>query len=302
MMLWTLTLASALAGDFPVQVGALAVTGVQTVGGQGTGTLQSQVELDVWGGNPTVGFALDLDYHIDPYWFGGDNSEFTLSPHYPLPPEAAYIRLGRTTQAQIGVVNPNLGIQEWDEHLNYLGTFSNSWALTNGQIAGAQVVHPVGDTHIFAFGGYDMAWLAAGGGVGVYHEGDAFGTWTGLVYEPGWDYALLLSANEFYPADALWVVVELDAGMAGGGSFGGGQIIANVRPEAAVGGALRVDHQRMSPEAIDAMGAAVDRTAVTGSLRVDPNDWLHVALDAGLGVPEGGDAHGKVALLVAAYR
>lgn len=282
------------ADDVETWFGGQATTGLQTVQGVGVGTILSQVELDARASTGPLFFRLDLDYHFDPVFFvEGGTTDYQLAPHYPLPPETAEVQIGRKVHLRAGVTNPNFGIQGWDEKDNYLPSYSNIWNLTNGQNLGLEPGITFDDgTEIYAFGGYDMAFLTGGFGAGVATEQDAFGTWTGFFYLPAYQFGMLLTANELYPADWLWLTLELDGGPAGDGLYGGGQLIASILPEATVGGALRFEQQMMDDAAaatiVNDLEVGLDQTAVSGALRADPLDTLHLALEAKESWPRGG--------------
>ena len=281
----------AFAADVDTWVGGHATTGAQIVQDAGASTILSQVELDARASTGSLFFRLDLDFHVDPWSFRPDgNTGFILAPHYPLPPEYALVQVGQKFHLRAGVTNPDFGIQEWDERLNYLATTSEGWKVANGQNLGIEPgISFDNGVNIFAFGGYDLAWLTPGGGAGIQTEQDAFGTWSGFVILPAMRYGLLLTANEVYPTDWLWFSGEIDAGFIDGTAFGGGQLIAQVFPEGAVGGALRLDRQWMPEAAGEALGD-VNAFAVSGGLKAAPVSGLHLALEAKESWPKLGDS------------
>lgn len=280
----------ARAEDVDTWVGGHVTTGLQAVQGVGVGTILSQVELDVRAETGPLFFRLDLDYHFDPLFFvKGGTTDYPLAPHYPVPPEVALVQIGQKYHLRAGVTNANFGIQEWDEKANYLPSYSNVWDLTNGQNLGLEPGITFDDgTELFAFGGYDLAWLTPGFGAGVATEQDAFGTWTGFFYLPDLQFGMVQTANEIYPADWLWLTLELDGGPAGKGFYVGSQLIASILPDATVGGAVRYDQQHMSDAAVEQLEVEMDNRAIAGALRADPTDTLHLALEAKESWPRGG--------------
>ncbi|MEQ1501441.1 MAG: hypothetical protein ABMB14_04380 [Myxococcota bacterium] len=286
----------ALAAETEGWVGGHVTTGLQVDQDQGVGTILSQVELDARAETSGVYFRLDLDYHFDPLFFSADNSEYQLGPHYPLPPEVALVQFGDKYHLRAGVVNPNFGLQGWDEKETYLPTYTYSFALTNGQILGIEPGITFDDgTGLFVFGGYDMGFQVPDVGFGVSTEQDAFGTWSGVFWLPTEDYVLLLSANEVYPADWLWLTLEIDAGLASGGGIAGGELVASLWPESIVGGALRVERQMTDTKAQAALTALeipmAPLTALSAGLRIDPASALHLALEAKETLPDDGAAN-----------
>ena len=272
----------ARAGDVETWFGGQATTGAQFVQGTGVGTVLSQVEFDARVSSGPLYFRLDLDYHFAPYFFAKDaNPDWAVwPPAAPFPPEAAFLQIGHKYHLRLGVTNPNIGVQYWDEKDNYLPSYSNGWALMNDQNAGIEPGISFDDGwNVFAWGGYDMGWLTPGAGFGVQTATDTWGTWTGAFYYPLTGMGEIISANELYPTDWLTLTLEGDAGMAGGGAFGGGQLIAQFLPNSAVPISLRVDEQQMSDAAVNETGYALDPTAISLGVRNSPNDWLHLALE-----------------------
>lgn len=282
--------APAWGDDVDSWFGGHVTTGLQTVQGVGAGTIGSQVELDARAATGSLYFRLDLDYHFDPVFFvEGGTDGYQLAPHYPLPPEVALVQIGTKYHLRAGVTNADIGMQGWDERTNYLPSYSGVWSLTNGQNLGLEPGITFDDgTNLFAFGGYDMAWLTPGFGLGVSSQQDSFGTWSGVFFLPAYPFGMLVSANEVYPADALWLSLEVNGGPAGDGVVAGGQLVATLFGDATVGGALRFDQQFMSDAAVTALELEVDSTAISAALRADPSDVVHLALEAKESWPRGG--------------
>jgi hypothetical protein len=193
------------------------------------------------------------------------------------------VQLGRGTyHLRAGVTNPNFGLQEWDERSNYLATYSIGWGLQNGQNLGVEpgVVFDSG-AEVFAFGGYDLAWMTPVTGAGVTSEQDSWGTWTGAFFMPLYGYALLVTANEVYPLDDLWLTLELDGGLVGDHPIYGGQVVVNLFPDRLVAGALRFDKQFNAADVGSELEIDLAEMAVTAGVRSDPTGWFHVAVDGG---------------------
>jgi hypothetical protein len=282
----------ARAGD--VWVGGGASTGLQGVEGVGVSTVLSQVEIDAQGGNDTVSFRLDLDYHFDPFFLTdpAQNDGYEIKPHYPYPPETAYVQLGQDTlHLKLGVTAPAIGLQSWDEKDDYLPSYSNGWGVMGGQVLGGEPGITLGDgSEIFLFGGYDLSWLSPTVGGGFASEQDSWSTWSGVFVlpDPAYSYVLAVAAFEFYPADALWVTIEPQGGVAGGGALYGAELVGNISPETMVGGAVRAEYQHLSDDASATLGVPMPELAFSGALRADPKDWLHLALEGKESLPGGG--------------
>jgi hypothetical protein len=282
---WLIGVGLCLAGPAAAQdmwMGGQVGTGLQYVQGVGVGTVLSQVEADFRYATGDWFFRIDLDYHFDPIFFGeGLNDGYQIGPHYPLPPEYAVVQWkpGKFF-LRGGVTNPDFGLQEWDEKDNYLPTYTNGWVWANGQNLGIEPGLRFDDgTDLFAFAGYDMAWLTPGFGAGVQTEQDWFGTWSGFFVLPWYGYAAIYAANELYPSDALWLSLEINAGIAAGDPLIGGQFVANLFPDASYGGAVRGEMKFFEEATTDLLGD-IDKFAVSASVRADPVGWLHLALEA----------------------
>lgn len=298
--MWWMSCGAALAGDVETWVGGRASTGVGVDSVEGVSTLLSQVELDATVDGDAWHVKLDLDYHFVPINLShpDTNAPFEPIPAYPLPPEEASLSLGSgAPQIALGVTNPNLGMPEWDEGDNYLASYPNSWDLSNGQNLGAiPSWNFENGLQIFVFGGWDMGWYSPEVGAGWDFEGDSYGTWTGGFYLPMLQHGMFYWTNELYPADALWIDLDVDAGLSGGGPVAGGDVIVNVLPEGVVATALRVEGQYTSDAAADWQLTELEVTPmdplrVTLGARTDPTDWLHLAVDVGSAVVpyDGGD-------------
>jgi hypothetical protein len=286
-MVALIALSPARAGDdedVGFWAGGQITTGAQ-VAPEGVGTILSQAEVDARWANDLLFVRLDLDYHFDPYWFAPKdaavNDGYPLAPHYPLPPEFAMLQVGRDRyHLRLGVTEPGMGMQSWDERDNYLLSYSIGWALTNGQNAGVEpgIVFDDG-TEIFAFGGYDLGFLTPGFGAGVDTEQEAWGTWTGFFALPQYKYALLISDTELYPLDQLWLCGEVLAGVSGKDPILGAQLTAAVFPESVVNGAIRVEHEFTPDAEEEAYGAPLPVTDVAAAIKTDAIPLVHLGVE-----------------------
>ena len=274
----------ASADEFETYFAGHVGTGLQYDGAVGAfGTVLSQAEFDFRGGTGDWFFRVDLDYHFDAYYFeSGLNDGYNLAPHYPLPPEWAVVQWKPSSiYLRAGVTNPDMGIQEWDERDNYLPTYTSGWGMQNAQNLGGEVGWEFGDgTDLFAWGGWDMAWQVGAFGLGVQTELDFFGTWTGAFYMPALQYFGVWTANEIYPATALWLTLELNGGLVGSTPFFGGQVMANLFPDAVIGGAVRGEAQLVYPDEVEALLGDLPEYGVSGALRADLIPLTRLMLEA----------------------
>ena len=285
---------TALAGP-ATWFGAGATSGV-SFSPDAVAPILSQAEVDARFEWPDVFVRIDLDVHFYPDAIGD-------GPALPYPPEYALVQFGHDKRLRLGVVNPAIGLQGWDERVNYLPTYSTSWSYANGQILGAEPGLVLGDgTELFVFGGYDLSWLTPNVGLGVATEQDAYSTWTGVFCLPVYTdtpYIALFSDHEVYPLDALWLDLEIDAGFVDGQIFGGPTFVADILPESMVGFAVRGEHNFNidAAEAIDLPG--LDASTASVAVRVDPTPWSHFAVEGKAAFPQdGGDMVPSATLLL----
>jgi hypothetical protein len=283
---------------------ASSETGVASADG-----LTTQAELDVAVGWGWGHIRADLDVHVDPNLIGQDGEDVLA---YPSPwPEWGMIQLGREKHLRLGLLNPNLGVEDWDPWVNYAPTHSNNFIwVGSGRFLGADVgISTDSGYDLFAFGGYDVDWASYGGGVGVATAQDAWATWSGLVVYPefaggncpGGDdtcfNAFAQLAVELYPADPLWIAVEAYPGVKGGSFFTSTQFVANIVPEAAVNPYVRAE-LLFDP---DRVTGAPGSTASIGA-RTDLPEFLRVMAEAKATFLPGGTTDLGVALTVAVHR
>jgi hypothetical protein len=181
-----------------------------------------------------------------------------------------------------GVLNPNMGLEDWDEWNNYLPTFSLMFdGASPGRVLGGEAAWALGDSgQAFAFGGADLDFAGRGtmtplGGGGAFYEADSWATWSGVAVYPADEYWGVFAAVDCYPLDALWLSIDGGAGTSAGEPYAGGQLVVNVLPEAMVAPVARGEL------IYDPGGAALglpDGTASAGA-RVAPLEGLQVALE-----------------------
>lgn len=286
--------APSASGASPVEtwMGGMVTTGLDVVAAGGEvspSTILSQAEADLRVASGDWFFRVDLDYHFDPVSLTGDNEGYTLAPHYPLPPEYALVQYGKKFHIRAGVTNPDFGMQEWDEANNYLPTYTGAWSFANGQNLGIEPGITFDDgTDLFAWGGYDLAWFSPQVGLGVQTEQDLFGLWSGAFYMPALGYAGLISAQELYLTDWLWLSSEIDLGAAGGGILAGGELSAVVLPDGVAGGAVRFEELYADDELTTALETTAPQHVLSAALSADPTEWAHVALEGKQSFPGDG--------------
>lgn len=289
-MLLLVTIAAAA----DVWVGGGALTGVTVTEG-GVDLPLSQAELDFRLANDILFVRIDADVHLD-------LSQDPAIPVQPLPPEYAMVEFGRERyRLQVGVLNPEFGLQEWDEWDNYLPSYSYGWSWQPSQVVGAEpgVVFDDG-TKVFVYGGLDLGW--SGGwatlpdapvvGAGIASEQDAIGTWSGVFAYPTLDYYGAIAAVEVYPADPLWLTLDAIGGVAEGEPFVGGQLVANLFPEAVVNPVARVE--TMYDPSLWYTGSMVGGSV---GVNVRPHEWVYVGVEGQFRVVEGVQAPAAVALV-----
>ncbi len=292
-MLWLCGIG--LAAD--VWVGG-GVSGGVTFDPAGLSYPPAQAEIDLRVATDLLYLQVDADVHFDLNVPG--------VAAYPLPPEWASLQIGRETyHLKVGVNNPAIGVQAWDEWDNYLPTVSQSWAFQPAQIVGLEPGMTFEDGgEVFVWGGYDLAWFAPNVGAGYASEQDAWSTWSGVYAYPTLDcgtatpgtYVGAVGAFEVYPSDALWLTVDGTGGLACGTQFVSGQLIVNVVPEAIVAPAARIE-ATYDP---DAFGTG-NNWAVSVGARSFPVDWLWVAVE-GKAMFVGDTMTPSVTLMVGARR
>jgi hypothetical protein len=155
------------------------------------------------------------------------------------------VQLGREQHARLGIINPNLGVEDWDPWINYAPSYSNNFVYVGaGRFLGADVgISTDNGYDYFAFGGFDLDWQSWGGGVGVATLQDAYSTWSGIVIYPEFGVcpdgdtcfnAFAQLALELYPASALWLAIEAYPGIKDGSFYTSTQLVANIIPESIV--------------------------------------------------------------------
>ncbi len=285
---------TAWAGEEGTFVGGGADTQVGVVAGAGV-VGQSQAELDLRYARGPFFLRFDADTTLA-YGDGGAQLVWT-------PPEWAMAQVGGDTwRGRGGILNPQVGYEDWDAWLNPLPTWSVMFnAATPGRILGAELERSLSeDMHVFAWAGLDIDWAGSwngrppgvgdvpGFGVGVRGELESFSTWSGVFAVPSDGFYAAVYTFDLYPADALTLLFDGAAGLSAGAGFAGGQVVATVLPEGAVSPVARAEWV-VDPGGRALGGWAAGVPAGTGSLglRSQPLDPLILMLEAKASLGDG---------------
>jgi hypothetical protein len=157
-------------------------------------------------------------------------------------PEWAMLQIGRDgPRARLGVVNPSVGLEDWDDRLNYLPTTSACFDWGVGRILGADIGWQLADgPDLFVFGGYDLDYDAYGGGGGILYEGDKWGLWSGFAGYPELDQYMLIPSAEWYFGQTT-LSVDTTLGMVGGSPYFTSETLIDLYPDTAFSPVARVE-------------------------------------------------------------
>lgn len=309
----------AYAGDVETWIGGAASGGVEVgadgAGGIGVAPFSPQAELDARLGTDLIYVRLDLDAH-----FGIDGTgNFGLVS--PIPPEWAMVQIGREKyHLRLGVTNPNIGLQQWEEWQNYLPGYSLLWAAQPSQILGVEPGIDFEDgTSLFVYGGYDLGWggihlkHGAGGGakpqvftpegatagVGVSRSADSYYVALDVSAYPlgSLDYYCSFLTFELYPTDILTLSLDGGGGTSGGSSFVGGQLQVVLAPSDVVSPVVRVEGL-YDPDGF--LGEPMATASVGG--RVMPLEFLTVGVEGKSSFYDGSPAQLSGIVLLSVFR
>jgi hypothetical protein len=158
--------------------------GASVLGGFRDGAPTATVQTEVDGRIHLGGFQVraDVDVHLNPL-----DPTYTGLVTTPFSPEALSAGYhGDLGSVDVGVINPSIGIEEWDEWLNALPSHTGSFdAVQPGRIAGIMPGLSTGEgaalcLHI----GQDLDWDAFTFGTSFASEQDAYSTYDGAWYYP----------------------------------------------------------------------------------------------------------------------
>jgi hypothetical protein len=252
---------------------------------------ESQVEVDYRVARGPIYARLDVDVLVN-------TSPDGLVRSWT-PPEWAMVQVEPAASYRIrgGILNPQLGYEDWDFWVNPLPTYSTMFVWgTPGRILGGEAEVSLGEsTRLFAWGGSDLdwrggwnsldfsqgAWSAPAFGVGITSEQDFFSTWSGAFALPQDRFYAAVYSFELYPAEALSIILDGSAGVSAGAPYAGGQVILDIFPEATFTPVVRAEALLdRNDAALGGWAAGVpDGTASVG-LRVAPLDFLTVLAEA----------------------
>ena len=272
----TLLLATALADDTALWFGG---GGGYAAGWDPDAGFDSQVqaEFDFRLEHKWVMVRLDLDLQVDPV-----NGEIDWTP-----PEWAMLQLGpERFQVRLGVLSPNIGLEDWDRWNNYFATFSTMFNFASpGRTVGAELNWVIGDGfNVSVFGGadwdFDHPTLTPQVGVSFWTERDSWSSWSGFTAYPTAAFYELYWSFEWYPHE--WVYLNLDGGtgLSEGAPFVGSQAVVQIAPEFPVGANLRGEF--LVDPGYNALGGAeegIPDATASLALRANPTEWSQILLE-----------------------
>lgn len=298
-----------------------AVEGGVTVGADGAGGVAiaptiAQAEVDFRLGTDLIFVRVDLDAHVDPANLAGGLTA-------PVPPEWAMVQIGREKyHLRLGVTNPNIGLQQWEEWQNYLPSYSLTWAAQPSQILGAEPGIDFDDgTSLFVYAGYDLAWgglqlpvrgaqpgeggslfPSSGGltaGLGFSRSADSYYASLDVSAYPlaGYDYYASFGCFELYPSDLLTLSLDGGGGVAAGSGFAGGQFQVALTPSDFISPAVRVE-ALYDPD--DFLGLPMATASIGG--RITPLEFATISLEGKSSFYNGAPAQLSGVLIVSVFR
>jgi hypothetical protein len=265
----------ALAADIDTWFGGATsiVAGVTSDGDGGvTNTSVGQPELDARAAWGPLYARVDLDLHYD--FATGE----VTTPHSP---EWALLQLSHEAMSiRGGVINPEIGVQTWDEWSNYFPTFATMFTYAQpGRILGGEPTYTLENgLQLFAFGGYDLDLEDYVGGAGVTTENDLWATWSALYAYPKGEYYGGFGAFELYPREDLWLTLDGGAGLMASSFFAGAQVIATYMPEAIVSPSVRVEGLLDPDDALGGEAEGVPTVSASLGARVN-HEWAHFMVE-----------------------
>lgn len=284
----SLVIGAALGGE-----GDFTYGGALSVGADATDTAFSfnpiEAEIDLEATSGIVYARADLDVHIDVTGDYRDTGEPGLAS--PLGPEWAMVQIGQKTQyVRLGITNPAVGYEDWDQWQNDLPTYSILFnAASPGRNLGVEAgMYLENGADVFLWGGYDLEWGYPMAGVGVAHDGDSFGTWSGIIAYPSatnendgskGTYATFDSL-ELYPADQLWIVLDGGGGLLTGKLFYGAQVFLIGFPEKKIGVTVRAEYARGEDDVFNQFGDQYPTMTAGAGVRLRPSDYFRADIEA----------------------
>jgi hypothetical protein len=197
-----------------------------------------QVELDARLESGPIFLRLDYDLEYD---LGAGLTNVGWGPEW------AMVQIGREgPRARLGVVNPNVALEDWDDRLNYLPTTSACFTWGAGRVLGADLGWQVADgPDVFVFGGWDLDYAELGAswtaGAGVFYEGDRASVWSGVVGYPLLHRYFAIPSAEFYIGDSATLAVDTMAGTVDSNPVFTGQAVVALFTESAFSPVGRVE-------------------------------------------------------------
>ncbi len=270
-------------GDFTYE-GAVSV-GADLTDTIGLNPIEAEVDLEAFTG--ILYARADLDVHIDVLGDYRDSGKPGLAA--PLGPEWAMLQVGKKQYVRLGITNPAVGYEDWDPWVNDLPTTSILFsAASPGRNLGAEAgMLTESGADVFLWGGYDLEWGYPMAGVGVAYDGESFGTWSGVVAQPGatnendgskGTYATF-DSFEFYPAEQLYVVVDGGGGLLTGKAFYGAQVMLIGFPEKKIGLTFRAEYAHGDDDVFNQFGETYPTMTAGLGVRLRPSPYFRADLE-----------------------
>ncbi len=208
-------------------------------------------------------------------------------------PEQAQIQVGGDTWlARGGVLNANLGLDDWDEWLNYLPTWGESFGPSPGRMAGAEVGRVFGDggPEIDVGGGLDMDSVLPIAEASVDYQGTNWTTDSGFAAYPTTGAYMIVASGTVSPAPVVTIALDGLAGIAPAGTaetaYAGLTVDGVFLPQLCVQPTVRVEGQ-FDPSGFT--GNAPWTASIGGAL--EPTSWSKILVEGKLiGSPIASDA------------
>jgi hypothetical protein len=229
-----------------------------------------EVELDARLEAGPMFLRLDYDLKYDLFNPGLANLGTYAGP-VPLPEWAiAQFSFGGP-RLRLGILNPAIGLEDWDDRLNYLPTTSASFDWGLGRFAGADAGWTLeSGVDLFVYGGYDVDYEAVGVGAGVLYEGDALGVWSGFAAYPSLQQYQLIPSGEWY-FNNLTLSFDSIVGLKSGQPFVTTETLVNLFPDGPASPVARVEVNGDPNGTLDDPSAGAFVPVATASLGV--NFW-----------------------------
>ncbi|MGK3988945.1 hypothetical protein WME99_38230 [Sorangium sp. So ce136] len=249
-------------------------------------SLYFRLDLDMQAASAPLGLpAFGLPAFVYPEWS-------LPAPELKIgPPEWAMLQIGREDyHLRLGVITHAIGIEDWDNWVNYFPTFSTMISTVPGRMLGVEPGLVLGEGYeVNVFGGLDLDVNAPTFGAGLTTMQALWSTWSGVAFYPTIDFYSAVVALELYPAEALTVSIDGSVGLVGlpdeaGATklkpWVGGEFIANILPKVAIHPLVRVQGLHEPGGALSAfLFAPQPSLSASAGLTYAPFDELKISLE-----------------------